>query len=237
MKILILEDDIRIRKKLENQMAETFETAKIDSFRLLSDAEDKLNTTIYDIISLDVNLPDGNGLDLAKRIRENSLNKHTYLLIITGESTMEVAFRAYDQTKCFKFLSKPFEISELETTLMELKELILSKPMYDYFYYQSRHLMIKLPVLEIVSFEINQRTCYIKTLADEYTLIRYTLKDVLANTSCDQFIQVHRSIVVNKDYIKSVKFEDKTWNCYLVNSRVVAVGKKFLNNLKSYMES
>lgn len=59
----------------------------------------------YDIILLDIRLPDGNGLDLLKQIKDLSLASH--VIVISGEGTTQEAFKA-TQIGAFDFIEKPF---------------------------------------------------------------------------------------------------------------------------------
>lgn len=234
MNILILEDELKIRKLLESKFHHIYPDARIDSVKFYEDAKKCVIDNVYDIISLDIHLPDGNGLDLAKFIRENTLNKHTYLLMITGENTLEIAFAAYDQTRCYKFLGKPFTESDLLDILVDLKATIEHKPVNEYFTYKGRQIMIKLPFNEIVCFEVRQRSCTIKTINDNFTIPRLTIKDIIASVS-NNFIQCHRSLIVNKIHIQSVYVENRVWQAKLSTGEHIPVGKKFLENIKDQL--
>lgn len=234
MKILILEDELKIRKQLIENFKIIFENAQIDAFKFYADAKDQVDHHVYDIISLDIHVPDGNGLELAKYIREGTLNKHAYLLMITGENTLEVAFTAYDQTKCFKFLPKPFNRDQLLELLKDLKSLIEKKPVNDYFIYKNRQMILKLASQEIISFEVHQRSCYIKTLSDQYVLQRLTIKELLKLISKD-FLQCHRSTIINCRHIKSLSVENRIWQVQMANGSILPIGKKFLDNLKEHI--
>ena len=69
MKVLIVEDEIRLAQALEQLMKQ--ENYECD---MVHDGEDGLYyalSGIYDVIVLDVMLPKLNGFDVVKKIREN----------------------------------------------------------------------------------------------------------------------------------------------------------------------
>ena len=70
IKILIIEDDVTIVKNLSELLRqEGFDT---DSALSCKEAETKIETTQFDLVLLDVLLPDGNGFSLCKRIKSVS---------------------------------------------------------------------------------------------------------------------------------------------------------------------
>lgn len=67
IKILIIEDDVTIVKNLSELLRqEGFET---DSALNCKEAEAKIETAQFDLVLLDVLLPDGNGFSLCNRIK------------------------------------------------------------------------------------------------------------------------------------------------------------------------
>ena len=67
IKILIIEDDVTIVKNLSELLRqEGFDT---DSALSCKEAETKIETTQFDLVLLDVLLPDGNGFSLCNRIK------------------------------------------------------------------------------------------------------------------------------------------------------------------------
>ena len=82
MKILIIEDEQDILDSIylyfnkENHVCE-----KAQNFTI---AKEKIIDFIYDIVILDINLPDGNGLDLLKTIKEEHKECGAFALILSS---------------------------------------------------------------------------------------------------------------------------------------------------------
>jgi DNA-binding response OmpR family regulator len=67
--ILAIEDDWTVRTVLEHTLASAGHD--VDVVRGVSDARRSLADGTYDMVLLDLNLPDGNGLDLLRDIRRD----------------------------------------------------------------------------------------------------------------------------------------------------------------------
>ena len=108
MKILIIEDDLSfqeiLRKTLEKEryiveVAPNYRTGLI-----------KLSDYTYDCILLDINLPDGNGLNLLRELKE--MKKTGSLIIISARDTIEDKVEGLD-LGADDYLPKPFHLAEV----------------------------------------------------------------------------------------------------------------------------
>ncbi len=108
MKILIIEDDpaLRevIRRSLEKERFVVEEASDFQSGIL------KIEDYNYDCILLDIMLPDGNGLDVLRQLKE--MRKRENIIIISAKDSLEdkvsgLGLGADD------YLSKPFHLAEL----------------------------------------------------------------------------------------------------------------------------
>lgn len=86
----------------------------------VKEARQKLIQDCFDIILLDLSLPDGNGLDLITEIRQNY--PEVALVVITGGGDVPVAVKAM-QLGADNFLTKPVDMNELNVYLNKSVEL------------------------------------------------------------------------------------------------------------------
>jgi DNA-binding response OmpR family regulator len=115
MKILIIEDDKELVASIKNYLeSEGFlcETA-LSYFK----AEDSLSVFSYDIIILDLTLPDGNGLDLIKLIKDR--NRQAGLLIVSAKNSLDDKIRGLDMG-ADDYITKPFHLAELNSRIKSL---------------------------------------------------------------------------------------------------------------------
>ncbi|MDH5489329.1 MAG: response regulator, partial [Rhodospirillaceae bacterium] len=115
MRILFVEDNLRlatlVNKGLEN------ENFTIDALGTLADAEAAIDTTDYDAIILDLGLPDGDGLDFLKSLREQK--KTLPVLILTARDGIEDRVKGLN-AGADDYLLKPFAMEELTARVRAL---------------------------------------------------------------------------------------------------------------------
>lgn len=115
MKILIVEDEI----ELLNTIASYLENGDhiCEKATTLFDAEDKLLSFNYDIILLDINLPDGNGIDFLKTVKETS--PETGVLIVSARDSLDDKLKGLD-LGADDYITKPFHLAELNSRINSL---------------------------------------------------------------------------------------------------------------------
>jgi two-component system nitrogen regulation response regulator NtrX len=121
--ILIVDDESEIRQSLESILVEegylvtTVGTAA-EALALLADA-------IYDVVLLDVWLPDRDGLDTLGDIRQMDAASSPEVVIISGHGTIESAVRA-TKLGAYDFLEKPLSLAR---TLIVVKNAMQTRQM------------------------------------------------------------------------------------------------------------
>lgn len=115
MKILIIEDEIELLIIVSNFLTkENYICELADNFRK---AEDKLSVYEYDIILLDITLPDGNGLQLLKTIKK--FNYKAGVIIISAKNSTDDKIHGLD-LGADDYMTKPFQLSELNSRIKAL---------------------------------------------------------------------------------------------------------------------
>jgi len=115
MKILIVEDETELLDSMTTYLKnEDFICESATSF---FDAEDKIISFGYDIIILDLTLPDGTGLDLLKLIKEQS--KKTGVLIVSAKDSLDDKLKGLD-LGADDYITKPFHLAELNSRINSL---------------------------------------------------------------------------------------------------------------------
>ncbi len=108
MKILIIEDE----KSLSDTISRTLEGAGYitECAYNFNEAESKISIFEYDCIVLDIMLPDGNGLNILKLIKQN--NMLGGVIIISAKDSIDDKVDGLN-LGADDYLTKPFHISEL----------------------------------------------------------------------------------------------------------------------------
>lgn len=108
MKILIVEDESRIGQFIRNGVREQAHTATLVGS--CKEARDALCETAYDLIVLDLSLPDGDGISLLREWRKSGFSEP--VLILSARDTVEDRVRGLD-VGADDYLAKPFSMEEL----------------------------------------------------------------------------------------------------------------------------
>ena len=116
MKILLIEDE----KSLANSIQEylTDEGHICEAVHTFQDATEKIELYIYDCLLVDINLPDGNGLDLIRLVKKRNLESG--IIIISARISMENRIEGLN-IGADHYLTKPFHLAELNAHLKSIK--------------------------------------------------------------------------------------------------------------------
>ena len=130
-KVLIIDDELVIRKSLEEQLRCNRYT--VASVSTLSAAENLLSKDNFDLVFLDVRLPDGDGKQLLKHF--NSLPNSTekpLTVVITGYGSIESAV-ACMKLGAFDYIIKPFSLQEIDVVLQKAESFFHLMKVNQYF--------------------------------------------------------------------------------------------------------
>ncbi len=116
-KVIVLEDDIIVRKNLESFLRR--HRCDVASAATLAAAEDYLNRDNFDLIFLDVRLPDGDGTDLLKALQARP--QRPLAVVTTGFGSVESAVECM-KNGAFDYLIKPFSNEQIEVILRKAQE-------------------------------------------------------------------------------------------------------------------
>lgn len=115
MKLLIVEDDHEIQESIVDYLQPEGYVCE-QAFDMVS-AQDKITSFSYDCVLIDINLPDGSGLQLIQHLKQ--LKKTAGIIVITARNAIN------DRVKALEFgaddyLVKPFNLAELNARIKSL---------------------------------------------------------------------------------------------------------------------
>jgi len=108
MKILIVEDEENLLLLTKSELEK--EGYKVDSAITLQQALDRIISTSYDCILLDIMLPDGNGLSLLKTLK--NLERTDNVIVLSAKDSIDDKVMGLD-LGADDYLAKPYHIAEL----------------------------------------------------------------------------------------------------------------------------
>jgi CheY-like chemotaxis protein len=126
LRILVVEDEatnrVLLRAVLARSRDERVRSARLVEADTVSAARNLLVDGTWDILLLDVRLPDGNGLDLVTEVRARGQAEPPERpgIVVLSASVLPQDRAAALETGCDAFLGKPFRPEELLDLLSEM---------------------------------------------------------------------------------------------------------------------
>lgn len=111
VKVLLVEDNIEISKNIEEYFRKEFEITAVYNG---SDALENLKIYTYDVVILDLMLPEVGGLTILKYISDKCLN--TGVIILTAKEELGDKLKAFN-LGANDYLTKPFFMEELKARI------------------------------------------------------------------------------------------------------------------------
>ena len=119
-KILLVEDDVSLGQTLSERLSRDYQISWAQNF---SDAwKNYVAERNFDLVLLDVGLPDGNGFDLAQKIKAHSSVPFVFL---TAQADAESRLQGFE-IGAQEFIPKPFHLKEL---LIRVKHVLEAHPL------------------------------------------------------------------------------------------------------------
>jgi len=116
-KIFVLDDDKLIVTMLERALKKSGYTVKYET--TVGDVVDKIKSFSPDVILLDINLPEKNGIDILYEIKEEGIP--VQVVMLTSDNSAETAVKAMKMGAA-DYLTKPFNLEEVNIVINNLIE-------------------------------------------------------------------------------------------------------------------
>jgi DNA-binding response OmpR family regulator len=118
MKILLLEDDLILNEIIEEYLLS--QNHQIITVFTGIEAQDLLYSQKFDLLLLDVNVPELNGFVLLKDLRQKGI--YTPAIFLTSLNQVNDIEKGFN-SGCDDYLKKPFELKELDLRINNMKRL------------------------------------------------------------------------------------------------------------------
>lgn len=149
---------------------------------------------IFDLIFLEIEMNQLNGIEIGKKIR-NELNNHTTQIIYISTKYDYAPYLF--KTKPLDFFVKPLRKGQIIDSIDRINEYLYTEKIFFEFSYN--RIFYKIPFKNILYFENNSKKININTeikLYEFYGKLTNVEKQIPNN-----FIRIHNSYIVNFDYV------------------------------------
>ena len=124
-KTLIVDDEPEIISSLKNNLEKFGLSVTIaNNFK---EALELINKEKFELAILDISLPDGNGINLFRVLRDKNIEMYT--IVITGNATIDNAITALNEG-VNAYLVKPFSENQLNDAINQAEENLIQKSQY-----------------------------------------------------------------------------------------------------------
>ncbi len=202
MRILICDDEVRYINDLKDYIEE-YMTNHLISFQIdttTSPNEILNNDFVYDLVFLDIKMPQYDGIDLAYEMKQR--NSKVVIFFVTS-------FNEYQDTamdlQVFRFFEKPFDAKRLYSSLDKAMEYIDGAYVDVFVYSNKEHKRII--VDDIIYIETKNRKTYLYTKDDEI-IVNETIDKWTDKLPTTFFYRVHKSFLVNLHYVTKYSYEE-----------------------------
>ena len=179
-KIMIVEDERRIARFLQMELEhEGFETESEENGRR---AYERIVQEQYDLVLLDIMLPDMDGLEVCRRVREIS---DVPIIMLTAKDDVEDKVSGLD-IGANDYITKPFAIQEL---LARVRAAIRIHKANEDGGRDERVLAVKELVLYPGRYEVRVKGELVELTKKEYSLLEYMLRNKPNVLTRDQILQ------------------------------------------------
>lgn len=223
---VVIDDDAASIEILSFYISKTKDLSLKASF---NDAIEGLNYLIdnmgkVDLMFLDIEMPEMNGFEILKHSQYNGA-----LIIISANH--ENAISAFETNACY-YLPKPFNYNQFLRGIEKFREASVkidpSAYSTDFIFVKDERIYKKILFSDINYCEGKGDYISLKCKNQVYT-IKSTISNFLEKLAGNpEFIQVHRSYVINLDYLTD--FDNDT---AVVSGKIIPIGAKYRDQLKN----
>lgn len=222
MRVAICDDSRGICLELEN-IIESYKKAqgyKID-LEIFYQGEQLIRylqtQETIDVLFLDVELPDINGIEIGKYIREELKNEQMFIIYIS--SYEEYSIHLF-QNRPLDFLIKPLNEKIVKKKLEYVFEMKGRK--YHFFEYHNYTRIIRIPYKDILYFQSKGKKIEIITVYGKEWF--YEKLDIVQKTVSDTcFFRIHKSYLVNNLHVIQHYYE----HIKMSNQDILNISKKY----------
>jgi two-component system LytT family response regulator len=221
IRTLVVDDEPLARTRLVKLLSGESDIMVLDECRNGSEALEKIRKYQPDLIFLDIQMPDLDGFHV---LEKGKLKHKPFIIFVTAYD--HYALKAFD-VKATDYLLKPYDDERFYKALDYARSQIITKDqkelhsrlvnlIEDFNQKKNPDILVYLDVKERgtdrrIRIEdilwINAYGNYVELhLSDQRHLLRVTLQQLEEKLNPYQFIRIHRSIVVNKNYVTKVKY-------------------------------
>jgi two-component system, LytTR family, response regulator LytT len=232
IKCLAIDDEPLALKQIGNYIKKTPFLELVHLLNSSLDALEYISTNQIDLLFVDINMPDLNGMDFVK-----SLKDKPYTIFTTAYS--DYAIEGY-KVDAIDYLLKPIGYNDFLRAVNKVKALVDSKTHQsihikttaDHLFVKSEYKLIRIELSEIKYIESMHEYIRIYLVNDKPVMTLVSMKSIEQQLPSDKFMRVHRSFIVNLSRIKVIERNRIVFD----NSIYIPVGDQYKDAFQRFIE-
>lgn len=232
IKCVAIDDEPLALRQISSYIEKTPFLEQIALCQSAFEALELLESKDVDLLFVDINMPDLNGLDFVK-----SLNKRPQIIFTTAYS--EYAIDGF-QVDAIDYLLKPIAYTSFLKAVNKARmwfEMKLQKPLVDNelnkeLFVKSEYKIVRIVLSDILYIESANEYIRIHLDNNEVITTLMRLKNIEEQLSNTHFMRVHRSFIVALDKIKEIE-RNRIIMGYKI---VIPVGDQYRDAFQEYMD-
>lgn len=214
MRALIIDDEPLSRAALASVLAGRADIEQFDSAADAVEALDKISATDYDVLLVDISMPETSGIELLDRVKWREAPLPSIIFVTAYQEHALAAFSKHAVDYVLKPFSRERIDAALDTALRrsagekaarlieQFPSLAPGKSTKIAIKAQGRILFIE--PQEVISVEADRNYVLLRRETDSY-LLRESISVIADKLKSFGFIRIHRSVLINSAYVEQIQ--------------------------------
>jgi DNA-binding LytR/AlgR family response regulator len=233
MNILILEKDSMYAQGMKSLIEKSSSLVTVYMCQSIAEAVNASEQYQIDLFILSINLENETGMDFAAYLRGTEKYAMTWLIFLT--SNPSYINQAYREIHCYYYMLKPYNSDDLLKKIGNLLRFQIKNRNNDeedpILSITSKGIDYRISASSVIYIEVNYKALHVITTAMSYYFPRYPLDKIKDLLPQSDFLQCHRSYIINKNRIRSVHLLQPSAFVDMGNI-TIPVGNKFRSYIK-----
>ena len=246
MRVLIVDDEPLARAALANILSANPEVESFDSADDAIEAQERLSKRSYDVMLLDISMPELSGLDLLGRLQKNKRPLPSVVFVTAHAQYAVAAFEKH----AVDYVLKPFSgervnqalefacrrtVSERAARLMDLipHPPVLAPQHSSKIGIKSNGRILFIDPFEVVVVQAEGNYVLLQR-ENGSDLLRESISTIAEKLKAYGFVRIHRSVLVNASFVKEIRpCATGEYQLRVKDGREYTVTRTYKRNLKS----
>jgi two-component system LytT family response regulator len=217
MRVLIVDDEPLAREALANALAARKDIDRFDSACDAMEALDRLGDAAYDVLLLDISMPEMSGIELLDRLREKNLPVPSVVFVTAYKEHAITAFekhavdyvlKPFSKDRINEALGAAFQrtsgerAAQLIDTLPLLRQ--LSRPQPSRVAIKANGSIFFIDPSDVLVVRAEGNYVLLERKAGSH-LLRESISVIAKKLKPYGFVQIHRSVLVNAAFVEAIQ--------------------------------